>query len=62
MARSANLMLTQKALEIAHREFVELRDVEDESIHFCMFIKLHATAVMESHHLGGVLYGVRVQI
>ncbi|KZV73133.1 hypothetical protein PENSPDRAFT_750424, partial [Peniophora sp. CONT] len=35
----------QEALEIAHREFLELRDVEDERIHFSMFVKRHATGV-----------------
>ncbi|VDC06770.1 unnamed protein product [Peniophora sp. CBMAI 1063] len=37
-----------KALEIAHREFVELRNVQDEHIHFCMFIKRHSETVMKS--------------
>lgn len=30
-------------MEIAHREFAELRDVEDEHIHFAMVIKRLAT-------------------
>ena len=39
--------LAQKALEIVHRDFSELRDVEDERIHFSMFVNRHATG--ESH-------------
>ncbi|KZV77211.1 hypothetical protein PENSPDRAFT_660469 [Peniophora sp. CONT] len=31
----------QKALEEARRDFIELRNVEDERIHFSVYVKLH---------------------
>ena len=34
--------LIQKAIEIARREFAQLRDVEDERIYFSMYVKRDA--------------------
>lgn len=49
----------QKALEIARREFPELRDVPEEKIYFSMFVTRHATGlkwsgVMQSRISPGV--------
>ena len=45
--------LAQKALEIVHRDFSELRDVEDERIHFSMFVNkvYRGFAPMHLHQL-----------